>query len=194
MRERAAQRLDLWSSIGGDRWSSDSRDGTFPGRCGAGGFNEPEGNERHALPFLPSLVEWPSHGPWSCRGRERSTRAQVKVKGPTMSSAECHRERDLPGAFRGNQRAAISPSFALSFPRRGLSASSGKMRKIPRIMRAENHNDFISRARDLVVVKREISGSLAWILAELCFNGWITRVFKLDKLNGRWNGSCFLME
>jgi hypothetical protein len=89
------------------------------------------------------------------------------------------------------RHAAISPGFALSFPRRGLSAASGKMRKIlrSRMTRAENHDDCISRARGLVVVKREISGSLAWILAEPRFNGWITRVFKLDKLNGRNGGT-----
>lgn len=58
----AQRRARSWSPIGGDRWSIDSRDGTFPGRCAArvrpgrstraDSMNSKE--TRHALPFLPS--------------------------------------------------------------------------------------------------------------------------------------------
>lgn len=87
-----------WSMI--DRFARWSISRTPP--CGSSiqtspgyseGFNEPEGNERHALvPSCPRLLERPSHGPWSCLGRKRSTKrgAGVKVKGPTIA-AECHR-------------------------------------------------------------------------------------------------------
>lgn len=55
----AQRRARSWSSIGGDRWSIDSRDGTFPGRCAAraGSTRADSMNSketRHGLPFLPS--------------------------------------------------------------------------------------------------------------------------------------------
>lgn len=59
--ETVQHRAHSWSSIGGDQWSIDSRDGTFLGCCAArvqarstrtDSMNSKE--TRYALPFLPS--------------------------------------------------------------------------------------------------------------------------------------------
>lgn len=94
----AASNLTLRDRIGGDRWSIDSRDGTFPGRCAArvpaqareNSMNPKETSSTFFLSYRRLLVR-PSHGSWSCFGHKRSTkRAGVKVKGPIIA-AECHR-------------------------------------------------------------------------------------------------------